>query len=421
MAHVAPHRARAARAEVPDEQPHRPARAREPARRPPPPGALAQQPVVGVPCIGVRHHDARRHPLPVHQPHARGAAPLDGDLVHLGAEAHPAPLPLDHARHRLRQRRHAAHRVVDAEGGLQVADEDVHRGHAERVAADEERMEAQRHAQPRVAHPRGGVGMDRAVGSEPREGRQDAHRLAPLVHRAAAEILEPHAVARLRVAQEAVVAGQVRGRHPRHLGPHRGGVLVDRQARPVGPADLVERVQRAQVHVRVEVAPAGGPEVPQRLRHRDDGGPEVEPMPLAVERRAPPAGRVEPVQHGDGVAHRAQPHGGGEAADAGADHDGLRGARGGGRWVGAVGAEAGQHILTLVVSIHPDNREGGGMRSERRGAIGPGRRAGRGSAPRAAAIGSPRRGEGGRGRLPARSSFTCGAADPSPRMEAWAP
>src|SRR6056297_1413124 len=93
--------------------------------------------------------------------------------------------------------------------------------------------------------------------------------------------------------------------------------------RPVGPADLVERVKRAQVDVGVEVAPAGGPELAEHLRHRHDRRTEVEPVPVLGHGGGPPADDIQLVENRDAVAFRAEPHRRGEAAEARADDDGF--------------------------------------------------------------------------------------------------
>ncbi len=175
-------------------------------RRPAPARLVAQQPVIGVPRIRVRHHDTRRQHPPVRQPDAGGTPALHHDLVSLGIQDDPAALPLDHARHRARDRCDAAHRVMDAEFLLQMADQRIHRGDVERIAADEQRVEGQRHPQPFVPDPPRRVGRHRTVGTVPGELRQHLQQIDKPVHRTTTEVLEPEPVARLGILQEPVIA-----------------------------------------------------------------------------------------------------------------------------------------------------------------------------------------------------------------------
>jgi hypothetical protein len=178
------------------------------------------------------------------------------DLIDLNALQHGAALILDHADHGIGHRLHPAHRVVDAEFLLQVADEDVHRRHVRRVAPDEERVETQRHAQARVADAGPGMAIDGAVGAQPDEARDLADKVHQLVHRAAAQSLEPEDVAFLAVLEEPAVAGLVLREQAPHLGDHRVFVLAHAEGGAVAPADFVIGIDGAQIDILVEIAPA---------------------------------------------------------------------------------------------------------------------------------------------------------------------
>ena len=204
----------------------------------------------------------------VGEPHPGDRAIAHDDLVDVLAEADGAALILDDPRHRRGDRADAAHGVVHAEGAFEVRDQDVDRGDVERVAADEERVERQRHAQPRVAHAARDVGVDRAVGAQAREGRQHPDEVGEPVHRPAAEVLEAEAVAHGAFGEEPVVAGEIAGREAGDLGAHGVGVGAGAEGRAVGEADLVEGVERAEVDVVVEAAAAGGPELVGRAAAR---------------------------------------------------------------------------------------------------------------------------------------------------------
>ncbi len=199
--------------------------------------------------------------------------------------------------------------------------EDVDRGDVERIAADEQGMERQRHAQPLVAHPHGGMGMHRPVGAKPREGRQHLHQFLQPIHRPPAEVFVPQPISPLAVHEEPVVSRQVARRQPLHLRAHRGGVLPGGEPRSVGKADLVERVERPQVHIRVEVAAAIGPKRPEHLRHRHDRRAEIEAVAAHADRAGPAPRHVQPVDHRDPVSLGAKPHRRRQPAETRPDHE----------------------------------------------------------------------------------------------------
>ena len=153
-----------------------------------------------------------------------------------------------------------------------------------------------------------GMGIDRAVGAHQPEARQRLHQFPELVHRPSAKVFVAEGVALLAVLQETLVARQVGRADPRHLGPHGVVVLAGGETHPVLPADFIERVHRHQRDVAVEIAPAGRPQLAQLLGDGDDGRAKVETMPARADRRGPPAGPVQPVDDGDGIALGAQPH-----------------------------------------------------------------------------------------------------------------
>ena len=351
MAHVGPHPRRPARAEVPDEQPHRPAAAIQLGVRPPLAGPAAQQAGIGVAGICIAHHQGRRQDGAIRQPHARRGAVRQQDLVRLAPQPHRAALRLDHADHRVGDRLHAAHGVVHAELLLQMPHEGVDRRHVPGIATDEERVERQRHAQPRVLHPRLGQSQDRPVRPQPRKCRQHLQRVPQAMHRLGDHALEPDDIAGVGVTQELPVSGDIAGRQPRHLGQHRIGVLPRGESRPVRPAHLVEGIERAQVHLGVEVPPAGGPERAVDLRHRDDRRPQVEPVPALRHRGSAPARPVQPVDHRDPVSLGAQSHRRCQTPQPGADDDGCVGTGGGGIGGGGIGGRAGGHHLIHEASL----------------------------------------------------------------------
>jgi hypothetical protein len=212
---------------------------------------------------------------------------------------------------------------MHAECGFEVADKRVHRGDAERIAADEQRVERQRKAQCGVGDPARGMGMDRAVRAIPGKFRKHLDEVPKPMHRPAAQILEPENIACPGILEEPVEALKVRRGQPRRFGPHRFDARAHREMATVGETYLVEGVDRAQVDVPVEIAPGGGPEVAQDLGDSDDGRPKVEAVALVGDRRAAATRPVKPVDDRDTPTLCAKTHRRSQAAEAGPDHQGL--------------------------------------------------------------------------------------------------
>ena len=84
----------------------------------------------------------------------------------VGAAADGAALPFDQPDQALHQAAGAAHREVHAPAPLEKGDQAVDRGGGERIAADQQRMEAQHHAQPRIAHVLGDEAVHGAIALE---------------------------------------------------------------------------------------------------------------------------------------------------------------------------------------------------------------------------------------------------------------
>ena len=210
-----------------------------------------------------------------------------------------------------------------------MADEDIHRGHMERVTADEQRMERQRKAQALVLHAAGGMGIDRLVGAQQGKGRQDLDQISQLVHRPTAKVFEAEPIATLAVGQKLVIASQITGRQARHFGPHRLGRLAGGKGAAIFPADFIKRVQCPQIDIAIKIAPTGGPKLTQALRHGDDGRPQIKAVAALGNRTAPPAGHVQPVDHRYLIALGPKAHGGRKATQPGTNDNSTRARRGG--------------------------------------------------------------------------------------------
>ena len=261
MAHIGPFQLGPFGAEIPNEEAHRPPLARQFRPRPALARVIAQKPVIGVACVRVRHHQIGSKHLTICQAHPRGAAVLKQDLIHLGIQPQGPALRSDHPRHGQGNRPHPAHRIVNPEFLLEVANEDIHRRHMERIAANEQRMERQRKAQTLILNTGGGMGVNRLVSAQQGKGRQHLDEISQTVHRPAAQIFKAEPIAPFAVIQELVIARQIPRREPRHFSAHRLGRLAGGKGRPILPANLVKRIQRPQIDIAVKIAPAGRPQL----------------------------------------------------------------------------------------------------------------------------------------------------------------
>ncbi len=213
---------------------------------------------------------------------------------------------------------------MHAELALEIGDHAVDGGDPERVAADEEGMEAQRHADARVLHARGHMLVHGAPGAQLHQVRQDAQH----VHRRAeghmAKLFEADPVDRFALRHESVVARHVTGRQPAHLGAHPRGIAAAGEDRAVVEADRIEGIERAQLHIVGELASRERPQFLEKERRGDDGGAGIEGEAILPEHTGAPAGLLELFEHRDAIALGAKPDGGGQPAQTAAD-DGRMG------------------------------------------------------------------------------------------------
>ena len=208
---------------------------------------------------------------------------------------------------------------------LEPGDQGVDGAGGERVAADQERMEAEDGAQPVILDEFRDEAVDAAPAAEADEVGGDAGHVGPVQERHVAELLEADAVDLLAGGHEAVVASDVVGREAGDLGAHGVGVAAVVEGGAVVEADAVERVDRAEFDVVGEGAAAQRPEFFEEDRRGDDGGAGVEGEAVLAEDGGAAAGFGEALEDGDAVAAGAEPDGGGEPAEAAADDDGMRG------------------------------------------------------------------------------------------------
>ena len=137
------------------------------------------------------------------------------------------------------------------------------------------------------------------------------------------QFAEGDAIDRLAIPHEAFEARQVLGRDARDL--RAGGIKIGAAGhhRAVVEADAVEGVHRPQLHVVRHAAAAQRPQLLEQIGRGDDGGAGIEGEAILPEDIGAAAGGVELLHDRHPPAARAEPHRGGETAEAGADHNGM--------------------------------------------------------------------------------------------------
>ncbi len=218
----------------------------------------------------------------------------------------------------------APHREMHAPTSFQRGDQAVDRGRREGVAADQQRLKGEYHAQLRVAHVARRQAMHAAPGLEPQQVQQRARHVGPMVEGLMHQLLEADFEDALAGLQESFVAFDVAGCQAGDLGAHRRRVAADVEMRAVVEADAVERRHRPQHHV-VGQSPAGhGPELFEQMRRGDHGRAGVEGIAIDAVNTCLAARLLELFEHGDAPAACAQAHRSRQAAEPAADDHCMR-------------------------------------------------------------------------------------------------
>ena len=124
-------------------------------------------------------------------------------------------------------------------------------------------------------------------------------------------------------SHEAIEGGRLSGTARRaDLLGHRLPPVAHVDDGAVGEAGPVHRIDRMQREHLGHVDPGGGERLLEQRRHRQDGRPGVEPVPVALETAGAATGHRLPLDHDHVVSPPGEVAGGAEPAQAGADdHD----------------------------------------------------------------------------------------------------
>ena len=133
-------------------------------------------------------------------------------------------LSLDEISEALHHAPHAAHREMHAKPALEEGDQAVDRGDVERIAADEQWMEAEREAQSRIAHMLGDEPMHAAIAFQPHKIGKHLHHVRERSEGHGPQLFEADAVDGFRLTHEGAITGHIAQRQPPDLSQHRSFV-----------------------------------------------------------------------------------------------------------------------------------------------------------------------------------------------------
>ena len=241
---------------------------------------------------------------------------------------------------------------MNAPALLQEGDQAIDRAGPERVAADQQRMEAEDDPEPLVANILGDEPVDAAMAAEPYEIPGDARHVDDRAEGSVAKPFESDPVDRFAAAHEALKPLDVIGIETRHLGAHRRLVAAHVEDGAALKADLIERRHRPKLDVVGHPAPAERPELLEQERRGHDRRSQVEGEAVLMKHARPAAWAAEFFDDGHPVAPCAEPDRRRETAEPAANHDRSgTGARRAGNRLRTIKR---QHKLTLAVSISLD-------------------------------------------------------------------
>src|SRR6478752_10669647 len=130
-------------------------------------GRALEKLIVGMKHVGIARHQRKIFFPSVRVDNARYFIALGRNLGDLGVETNFAPQLFKQLDERTDQGAGAAFGKIDTPLALETMDQRIDRSSGERVAADEQRMKAEKLAQVRIANVFGDHAINRAIGFQP--------------------------------------------------------------------------------------------------------------------------------------------------------------------------------------------------------------------------------------------------------------
>src|SRR6476469_243468 len=229
------------------------------------------------PCgVRVGYHNLGIDRFAGNETHAARRTILHDYLANLRVAAERATVPLDQPDQAFDQPPRAAQRKMHAPAALQECDQAIDRACRERIAADQEWVEAEHDTQALIAKKIRHQAEDATIARQLDHFRRDPRHVGPAAERHVAQALETdleYLLARLHVS---VVTIDIAWRKPRDLAAHRVSVAGIIEMRTVLKADAIKRQHRHQRHVVGHFSSTQLPQLLEQKRRGDDRWPCIE-------------------------------------------------------------------------------------------------------------------------------------------------
>ena len=215
----------------------------------------------------------------------------------------------------------AAHRIMNPPFAFEVVDHGVDRRRVERVTADQQRMEGEALAQKVVFDELRQIAVDAAVRLHLDQVGRDFEHVGEVQKRLIRQLDETLLEDRFRRSHKLLIAGFVGGIPLFDLAEDEVLVTVVIEAAPVVIEDAVVRVAGDQVEVVFAALARRCEQIVEHERRGDHRRTAVELEAIDLVDVSPPAELVALLEQLDVVPFGGKANGGGETAEAAADHD----------------------------------------------------------------------------------------------------
>ena len=281
---------------------------------------IGEQIAIGVDDVAIRRHRIEGPGPAVGGGDAGNGRPLGADRLDPVAHHHGAAKVLEQLDHAFDQCAGATARKPHAPLLFERVDQRIDRARLERIAADQQRVEAERLAQLRVLDVAADHRIDRAERLVAHQLRRRLHHRAKVEERLVAKFFIAFAEDVLAILEEALVTGDVLRVLGLDLREQRVVVVRIIEDIAVFPHQPVERRDRHQLDIVRQLAPAQRPQLLEARWIGDDGRPGIEDEALVFENIRPPAGLVALFDQRRRNSRRLEADGEGQPAEPAADY-----------------------------------------------------------------------------------------------------
>ena len=210
---------------------------------------MFQQLPIGPGGISIGHNQISLDQLTTAELHAASIAIARDDLLNACIIADAAAKLGDEARQPFHKRAHATHGVVNTMQALEMGDETIISCRGEGIAADQERVEAERDAQLLMRKVIADLAIDRAETTELDQIRSSRDQRTESVERLVCQFLEGDFVDRSAILQEAFKGWQIFPADALNFAAHPFQRCGTAQHIAIIEADAIEGIHRPQINL----------------------------------------------------------------------------------------------------------------------------------------------------------------------------